>query len=83
MSGTVTLRAKLKLPQLPNFLFVEGVTASSVDHALAHGDAFKVDVGSLDDQAISDFCNAWVLAFTRHAKERRMNLLPKGPQGSS
>lgn len=74
MTGTVTLRAKLRVPVLPNYLEVEGVRASSLDQAIAAGDSFRVDVGSLDDQAIDDFCAAWVLAFVRHAKARRAKL---------
>lgn len=68
--STVALRAKVKMPILPNFLVVEELAHGSLDEAIAKGE-IKVDVGMLDDQALQDFCNEWTLAFVRHAKGRR------------
>lgn len=66
----VLLRASLKLPAMPNFLNLASIRHRTLDEAIGSGD-LTVDVGDLDDEAVADFCNAWTVAFTAHAKARR------------
>lgn len=74
--STVTLLAKVKLPVMPNYVELAEIGHATLDEAIAKGN-LRVDVGTLDDVALQDFCNEWALAFTRHAKSRRAN--PAGP----
>lgn len=67
----ITLQAALQLPPLPNTLRVASVRTPSLDHALAHGDCYQVDVGDLSEDSIEALCAAWSNAFRQHCAAAR------------
>lgn len=55
-----TIKKKLQLPRLPNFLRVEGMEGT-------------VDVAELDDETIMELGKEWTMSLIQHAANRRKN----------
>lgn len=70
-AATISLQAALQLPPMPNTLRVTSVRTPSLDHALAHGDCYQVDVGDLSEDSIEALCTAWSKAFRQHCAAAR------------
>lgn len=76
MSAVVQAELTIELPQMPNFVTIQGMRSIDMDESLQRGtDRFTIDVANLHGASLDAFIQAWGMAFRTHAAKRRSMLV--------
>ena len=68
----IELQVAMVTPQIPNFIKLKSLRASSQDQAYSSGEHYSLDVADLDDKAIERVIKQWSAAFRLNCQERRV-----------